>query len=80
MNEDQKIKLELFKNQMLEKKKQQKLLNNVLYQECLAALSDYEIMDDEDAIKELVHQYDAPEPVHRSTINPEFTEGRMYEQ
>ena len=55
MNEEQKNKLKELKNQMTEKEKQQRLQKNVLYQECLSALNTFEIIDNEDVIKELVH-------------------------
>ena len=55
MDENQRIKLEDLKQQMQEKEKRQKLQKNVLYQECLTALNTYEIIEDEDIIKELVH-------------------------
>ena len=55
MDENQRIKLEELKLQMQEKENQPKLKKNELYQECLIALNTYEIIEDEDIIKELVH-------------------------
>lgn len=60
MDENQRIKLEELKQQMQEKENQKKLKKNELYQECLTALNTYEIIEDEDVIKELVHLASLP--------------------
>ena len=60
MNDEQRIKLEELKKHMLEKKKNQNLQNNVIFQECLTALEFYEIVENESVIKELVHLASLP--------------------
>lgn len=68
MDENQRIKLEELKQQMQEKEKQQKLQKNELYQECLTALKDYKIIEDEDIIKKLVHLASLPgKEMHKYT-------------
>lgn len=47
MDENQKVKMETMKKQIQRKKLEQELLNNSLYQECLFALKDYVVIQDE---------------------------------
>lgn len=61
MNEEQKNKLEVLKNQMQEKERQQILQKNVLYQECLIALNTYKIIEDEYVVKRMVHLASLPD-------------------
>ena len=53
MDENQKAKMEAMKKQIQRKKQEQELLNNSLYQECLTALKDYVIVQDETDIRYL---------------------------
>lgn len=47
MDKIQNAKMEVMKKQIQRKKQEQELLNNSLYQECLIALKDYMVIQDE---------------------------------
>lgn len=55
MDKEQKAKLEELKQTNAKKKKYGDLQNNILFQECLAALKIYKIVDNEDEVNRIVH-------------------------
>ncbi|SER01199.1 hypothetical protein SAMN02910369_02874 [Lachnospiraceae bacterium NE2001] len=80
MNTEQKNKLKQLKTQMQEKKKTQALQNNILLQECLAALGTYEIIEDESVIEELVSFASKPDAEKHSPsdIAPLIDDAQYY--
>ena len=61
MNEEQIEKLEGLKQQMRIKQQKQRLQNNTLLQECLAAIKLYTIIEDEEEIKHIIRLVSLPE-------------------
>lgn len=61
MNNDQKQKLEELKRQAQVRSQKQKLQNNVLLQECFEALKDFQVIENDEEIKRLVHLASSPD-------------------
>ena len=77
MNEEQIEKLEGLKQQMRIKQQKQRLQNNTLLQECLAAIKPYTIIEDEEEIKHIIHLVSLPE-VEMHSLMPLKLEEKLH--